>query len=114
MEILKGHLNEISKVFGHKNNASFFKYLKKISKPSNQVCNKRVEKGEGGWKCLDCELDNQSIICNYCYNKSKEKHKGHKIFFDPEFYGFCDCGDPNTIYSSRRFLHRASRAIQKL
>ena len=97
MEKINQYLNDIAKEFGYEFNDLFFSYLKSISKSNNQVCNKRIPLGEGGWKCLDCEMDIQSIICNYCYSKSKEKHKGHKIFFDPEYYGFCDCGDPNTI-----------------
>ena len=97
MEILKGYLNEISKVFGHGNNSAFFKYLKKISKPSNQVCNKRVAKGEGGWKCLDCEIDSLSLICNSCFMNSRNFHKNHKIIFNKNIFGYCDCGDPNVI-----------------
>ena len=97
MEKLKEYLNEISKVFGHKNNAEFFQYLKNISKPNNQVCNKRVAKGEGGWKCLDCEIDSLSLICNSCFMKSRINHKNHKILFNKNSNGYCDCGDPNVL-----------------
>ena len=90
-------LNEISKLFGFDYNDSFFEYLKSISKPNKQVCNKAVKQGEGGYKCLDCEIDSLSLICCDCFNKNKEKHKGHKVVFHPENYGYCDCGDPNTI-----------------
>ena len=71
--------------------------LKSISKPNNQVCNKRISYGEGGWKCLDCEVDLLSLICNECFSKSKDRHKGHRVVFDPGNNGYCDCGDPNTI-----------------
>ena len=72
-------------------------YLKSISKPNNTVCNKRIPEGEGGWKCLDCEVDSLSLICNDCFSKMKDKHKGHKISFNPANNGYCDCGDPNVI-----------------
>ena len=97
MEQINKYLNDIAKEFGYEYNDLFFSYLKSISKPNNQVCNKRIPQGEGGWKCLDCEIDPLSLICNNCFNKSKEKHKGHKISFDPGNYGFCDCGEPNTL-----------------
>ena len=97
MEIIDQNINEIAKIFGYGYNESFFSYLKTISKPNNQVCNKRIPKGEGGWKCLDCEIDALSLICNNCFSKAKDKHIGHKISFDPGNYGFCDCGDPNVL-----------------
>ena len=97
MEKVKEYLNKISKEFGYEYNQSFFTYLKKISKPNQQICNKQVPQGEGGWKCLDCELDSLSLICNNCFKKSKEIHKGHKILFNPNSHGFCDCGDPNVL-----------------
>ena len=97
MNNIKENLNEIVKVFGHKKKNKFFLYLKKISKQNNQVCNKEVKTGEGGWKCVDCELDSLSLICNNCFNKSKDIHKGHKILFNPKSHGYCDCGDPNVI-----------------
>ena len=98
MELIDKNLDEIANIFGYKyNDVLFFDYLKSISKPNNQVCNKRIPKGEGGWKCLDCEIDTLSIFCNNCFSKCKEKHKGHNISFDPGNYGFCDCGDPTVI-----------------
>ena len=98
MEKLLQYLNQISKVFGFEyNNDSFFLYLKSISKPNNKVCNKIIPQGEGGWKCFDCEIDSLSLICNDCFSKMKDRHKGHKISFDPGNYGYCDCGDPNVI-----------------
>ena len=97
METINLNLNKIANIFGYEYNNSFFKYLKSISKPNNQACNKRIKEKEGGWKCIDCEIDSLSIICNNCFNKSKEKHKGHNFFFSAESYGFCDCGDPTVI-----------------
>ena len=97
MEKLKQNLEEIAKTFGYDYNDSFFSYLKSISKENKQVCNRHVAKGEGGWKCIDCELDTLILICNDCFNKSKEFHKGHRIIFNPNSSGYCDCGDPNVL-----------------
>ena len=97
MEKLKQNIDGIAKVFGYEYNDSFFSYLKSISKENKQVCNRHVAKGEGGWKCKDCELDSLILICNDCFNKSKEFHKGHRIIFNPNSSGYCDCGDPNIL-----------------
>ena len=91
-------LNNFSEIFGIKNyDENLFKYLKKISIPNNQICNKNVKPGEGGWKCKDCEISLNSLICVQCFEKSKEKHKNHKVMFEPRTNGYCDCGDPNSI-----------------
>ena len=100
METINHYLNEIAQVFGYNYNENFFSYLKTISRPNNQVCNRQINDGEGNWKCIDCSLDKAACICNDCYNKSKEKHKGHRIMFDTEGNGYCDCGDPNAVKKS--------------
>ena len=102
MDKLKDNLNKIAKLFGQPYNQKFFMYLKEISKPNNRVCNREVQKGEGGWKCLDCELDSLAIFCTTCFNKGRERHKGHKVLFNPTCRGFCDCGDP-TVYVREGF-----------
>ena len=90
MEALQNYFTELASIFGYKYDDSFFEYLKSISIPNNTVCGKEIIKGEGGWKCEDCELYNNSIYCNECFKK--EKHIGHKTSFDPVANGFCDCG----------------------
>ena len=98
MEIIKSYLNQISKTFGYEyNNESFFSYLKSISKPNNQVCNKEIKLGEGGFRCEDCSVITNSVICVECFNKSKDKHKNHNVIFKPESNGFCDCGEASAI-----------------
>ena len=97
MEKLKQNIDEIAKSFGYEYNDEFFSYLKSISKENKQVCNRHVAKGEGGWKCTDCELDTLMLICNDCFTKSKDVHKGHRIMFNPNSSGYCDCGDPNVL-----------------
>ena len=95
MEKLQMYFIEISEIFGYKYDDFFFDYLKSISKPNTSKCGKEIIKGEGGWKCEDCELDTYSIYCNNCF--TKEKHKNHKVYFNPSGIGFCDCGDNSVI-----------------
>ena len=91
-------LLNFSNIFGFQNyDEDLFKYLKQISKPNNQICNKNVKSGEGGWKCKDCEISSNSLICVQCFEKSKGKHKNHKVIFESGAYGYCDCGDPNSV-----------------
>ena len=104
MDNLKLYLNKIAKAFGYEYNDSFFSYLKSISKPNNQVCNREIKSGEGGFKCIDCFFLNNAVICMDCYNKTKDKHKNHNAIFKPYSSGFCDCGDPNTM-NKESFCH---------
>jgi len=98
MEIIRSYLNQISKTFGYEyNNELFYSYLKSISKPNNQVCNKQIQLGEGGFRCEDCSVITNSIICTECFNKSKNKHINHNVIFRPESSGFCDCGEASAI-----------------
>ena len=95
MEKLKIYFLEISQIFNHKYDDFFFDYLKSISKPNETKCGREIMKGEGGWKCEDCELDTYSIYCINCFQK--EKHKNHKVYFNPSGSGYCDCGDESVI-----------------
>ena len=98
MEQLNKLLLNFAEIFGFKKyGEDLFIYLKKISKPNNQICNKNIKMGEGGWKCKDCEENTNSIICVQCFEKSKERHKGHKVIFEPRGSGYCDCGDKSSI-----------------
>ena len=95
MEKLKLYLINISEIFGYKYGNSFFNYLKSISIPNRTKCGREVKEGEGGWKCRDCELETLSLYCKECF--IKEKHIGHKIFYNSSSYGFCDCGDKSIL-----------------
>ena len=97
MEKMILYLNQIAEVFEYKYNELFFSYLKSISKPNNRLCGKEIKKGEGGFRCVDCSLLTNTVICNDCFNKTKDKHKGHNFIFKPYSNGFCDCGDPDCI-----------------
>jgi len=96
MNELTNYLNEISKLFGYEYNDSFFEYLKSISKPNNQICNKIIHRN--GWECNDCQLYPYSLICTECFTRDMNKHKNHKNKIIREsYYSFCNCGDPNYI-----------------
>ena len=97
MEIIKPYFDQISKTFGFEYNESFFSYLKSISKPNHQVCSKEIKLGEGGFRCNDCCILTNAILCTECFNKSKDKHKNHNVIFKPYSNGFCDCGDESSI-----------------
>ena len=91
MDKLQLHLIEIAEIFGYKYDDFFFDYLKSISIPNTTKCGKEINEGDGGWKCCDCEFESYSIYCNECF--IKEKHIGHKIYYNPGTSGFCDCGE---------------------
>ena len=90
MEALENLFGELSSLFGCKYDDSFFDYLKSISVPNNSICTKEIKVGEGSWKCEDCEFKNTIVYCNDCF--IKDKHIGHKAYFDASGCGFCDCG----------------------
>ena len=102
MEALNQYLIQIASLFGYKYDDSFFDYLKSISTPNLTVCGKEIKEGDGGWKCEDCEIYN-SIYCNECF--VKEKHIGHKTYFNPAVTGFCDCG-VNTVIKPKGFCDK--------
>ena len=96
MDKLEFYLIKISQIFGYnKYDDSFFDYLKSISIPNTTKCGKEIKEGEGGWKCQDCEFSTLSVYCKECF--IKEKHIGHKIFYNSTANGFCDCGDKSIL-----------------
>ena len=86
---------QFSQIFGCADiDASLFKELRSLNVLTCQPCAKKL-KYEGAWTCKDCEGDSTCIICMECYERSKEKHKNHKVLFKPKANGCCDCGDPD-------------------
>ena len=86
---------KFSKIFEYDSlNKQFENYLSTLQQPTNQVCAKKLI-NVGAWSCKDCEKDSSCIICMECYEKSKEKHIGHKIKYKTKVSGCCDCGDPD-------------------
>ena len=47
-------------------------------------------------------MDSLAIYCTTCFSKGRERHKGHKIQFEPTSRGYCDCGDP-TVFVKEGF-----------
>ena len=63
---------------------------------SNTICSKKMET-VGAWRCEDCVNTENTIFCQECWSKMKDKHKDHKILFLNRVSGTCDCGDHNCI-----------------
>ena len=51
----------------------------------------------GGWRCLDCIKNENTIFCQNCWSQMKQQHINHRIIYLTSVNGTCDCGDPNTI-----------------
>ena len=60
------------------------------------VCAGKME-SVGGWRCLDCIKNENTVFCQDCWSQMKDLHKDHNIIFLSSVSGTCDCGDPNTI-----------------
>ena len=63
---------------------------------SNTICAKKMI-DVGGWRCADCVRNDNTIFCQDCWSRMKEKHKDHNIIFLNKVNGTCDCGDHNCI-----------------
>ncbi len=87
---------EFMSIFNCESKEDLIEYLREINPPSKQVCAKKLKRGQGAWVCKDCEKDTSCIICNECYEKSKDKHANHKKYFKSAVSGCCDCGDPDS------------------
>ncbi len=91
---LLNYLTSFAKIFKHQSfNSLLINHLKKISIQTNEVCVKEL-KSECAVSCKECSICPNSIICFSCYERSKEKHKNHKITFENSVGGCCDCGNP--------------------
>jgi hypothetical protein len=95
-ENLKNIYLDFMSIFNCESKEDLIEYLREINPSSKQVCAKKLKRGQGAWVCKDCEKDTSCIICNECYEKSKEKHANHKKFFKSAVSGCCDCGDPDS------------------
>ena len=92
---LKTQFNSLSKIFSYEEyDDDFLSYLKEIEKPSNNVCSKTFSKNDKAISCKECGKYDTSIICLDCFEKSKEFHKSHEIFYETDIDGgCCDCGN---------------------
>ena len=73
--------------------------LKKLDYDTRSVCARKMLK-IGGWKCSDCEKNANSILCQQCWRKVRNKHLKHNILYNISTNGTCDCGDPNILTES--------------
>ena len=84
-----------AKIFGFTDfSIPLLNHLTKIAVPVHQPCAKKLSLS-GAWSCRDCEVDSTCVLCVDCFEKSKEKHKGHRVLFKTNVNGCCDCGDPD-------------------
>lgn len=57
-------------------------------------CARKLERGEPTHRCLTCGVDDNCVLCTFCYNP--EDHIGHNVFVkvsSRDDGGICDCGD---------------------
>ena len=71
------------------------KYLESIAIPYNCECAEIID-NMPSWRCEDCTDFDQAIYCSKCFIKSKQIHKGHKIYLS-DMEGMCDCGNPYAL-----------------
>ena len=88
--------DEYLKLFSCENKEELIDKLKELDHDAESIC-ARVLDNEGGWKCSDCEKNDNSIICHQCWSKIKSKHENHNIKYHYLVKGTCDCGDLNTV-----------------
>lgn len=58
----------------------------------NKNCGKVLPINSYAWTCEECQTSENSIICQECYENSKDRHLGHTLVFKNNVSGFCDCG----------------------
>ena len=94
----KEKINNFPKLFEKdlSNLEDTYKYLESISIPNKCECAGIIDTIPG-WKCIDCSKNENAIYCSNCYIKSKDLHKGHKVYYLRSSGGMCDCGDPDCL-----------------
>lgn len=60
---------------------------------SEVICGTTWGKGGIAFQCMDCEKDNNCVICAACFFDSKKKHENHRVKLIRTTGGCCDCGD---------------------
>ena len=87
--------NNFCSIFGSSSfSDEFINHLKLIDVPAYTPCCKKVV---DAWKCETCLVQYNCRICVDCFEKAKAKHQGHKLIFQTEINGCCNCGDPYVI-----------------
>ena len=93
---LKKQIDLFSRIFSYyKYDDDFLDYLHSIEKPANNVCAKVFGPNEKAVRCEECAKYDISVICLDCYERTKNIHKFHTIFYETENIegGCCDCGN---------------------
>ena len=96
---IKVYKNNCLNLFSCNDEKELINKIKKLDYNSDSVCARKM-KNVGGWKCSDCEKNSNSILCQQCWSKVKNKHLNHEIIYNSSTNGTCDCGDPNTVGES--------------
>ena len=71
-------------------------YFKELEIDASTICAKKMV-NVGAWRCKDCAKTDNTIFCQECWSKMREKHKDHDVIFLSTSNGTCDCGDHNMI-----------------
>lgn len=64
------------------------------SNHAGKPCVRKLGRGELTYRCLTCSLDDNCVLCKYCFNP--DDHEGHNVFVkisNRDDGGICDCGD---------------------
>ena len=68
-------------------------HLEKIAIPNKCVCAGIVD-NYPIFYCENCCKNETTLYCVECYKNSQDLHKGHKVVYQCDITGMCDCGDP--------------------
>lgn len=70
------------------------KYVEEVKAlaPPSCLCAKVINSGSIGYKCRDCETDQNACFCMDCFDI--DKHAGHDYYAVTIESGLCDCGNP--------------------
>jgi hypothetical protein len=64
-----------------------------IERASEVICGTTWGKGGIAFRCVDCEKDQNCVICTACFFDSEAKHANHRVKLIRTTGGCCDCGD---------------------
>ena len=93
---IKGAMLKFMKATNTKNSLEMTLLFTLSDIDTGSVCAGKME-SIGGWRCLDCIKNENTIFCQNCWSQMRNLHKDHNIVFITSVNGTCDCGDPNTI-----------------
>ena len=88
--------NSYLSIVNLRSNEELAKMFKLLELDTHSICAQSMSK-VGGWRCMDCVNNENTVFCQDCWSQMKEKHEGHNIVFLKEVNGTCDCGDHNCI-----------------